>query len=225
MLVKPSVLEPYFSDILDIVHNQLGEGYTSKSEMKHAIEYGHDRFISVAFPDLNSNPPCQVVHSPPPSVEPGKGADSLPEGVHKIPAAVTIGCPFDSSNLASHVNFPPNQYPPSLSNTSPVGILRGISIHDDASGKGIMNETVGHTVSVLEDEGCRVQCFLAWRGSGGVQFYDIFKSNGFSLRREFPDYWVQESIREGYKCPECGKPPCECSALLFVRVGKSLLGL
>ncbi len=225
MIVKPSVLEPHFSDILDIIYGQLGEGYTSTTELKHAIEYGNDRFVSVAFPDLESNPPCKVVHSPPPSAEPGEGANSLPDNVHKVPAAVTIGCVFNSSNLASHVNFPPNEYPPTLANTEPVGVLRGISIHEDATGQGIINETVSHTVDVLQKESCRVQCFLAWRGSGGVQFYDIFKQNGFKLRREFPDYWVEESLRKGYKCPECGNPPCECSALLFVRIGKSRLGL
>ncbi len=225
MLVKPSVLKPYVSDISDIIHGQLGEGYASNTELKHAIEYGHNRFISVAFPDLDRDPPCQVVHSPPPSASRGDGTASLPDGVHKMPAAVAIGCVFDSATLASHLNFPPDQYPPSLGQTEPVGILRGCAIHKDAKGQGIMSETMGHTVRRLTKERCRVQCALAWRGEGGVHFYDIFKEQDFTLRREFPDYWMEESLREGYSCPECGQPPCECSALLFVRIGKSRFGI
>lgn len=225
MLVQPSVLEPHLPDILDIIYSQLGDDYTSSSEVKSAMGYGGSRFLSVAFPDLDRNPPCRIVHSPPPSASRGDGAASLPDGVHDVPAAVTIGCAFDSAGLASHLNFPPDEYPPSLGQSSPVGVLRAYAIHDDAKGEGIMDATIGHTVDVLDDEGCRVQCLLAWRGDGGVQFYDIFKNHDFTLRREFPDYWMEESIQEGYHCPICGPPPCQCSALLFVRVGGSRFGL
>lgn len=224
MQVRPSVLEPHIPDIAEIISTQLGEGYSSEMEIRRAIRYGSDRFISVAFPDLDSDPPCEVVHSPPPSAAEGTGADSLPDNVHTVPAAVAMGCVFDSPSLASHVNFPPNDYPPSLAQVSPVGLLRCLSIHEDATGRNILSTTVGHTLSVLEDEGCQVQCALAWRSDEGVQFYSMFKQHDFSLRREFNDYWMEESRREGYRCPECGSPPCTCSALLFVRVGKTGIG-
>lgn len=225
MIVTPDVLKPHLPDIIQLISDELGEGYTTKHEIRKAVEYGNDRFLVVAFPDLDNDPPCQVVMSPPPSAGQGTGKTSLPDGVHNVPVAVGIGCVFDSASLASHMNFSPDEYPPSLAQSSPVGILRGLCIHDDASGNGIMEATIKTTVTQLEDEGCRVQCFLAWRGSGGVQFYDIFKDNDFKVRREFADYWIEESIDKGYKCPECGPPPCNCSALLFVRVGRSRFGL
>lgn len=224
MLVEPSVLTPHFSDIENIIADQLGEGYTSRAEIREAIGYGGSRFISVAFPDLDRDPPCQVVHSPPPGTERDEGATSLPDGVHTVPAAVTIGCVFNSAEFASHVEFGANEYPPSLSQTSPIGVVRAIAIHEEAKGQGIMQATLGHTVDVLGDEGCRAQCALAWRGERGVQYYDIFKQLDFTLRREFSDYWMDESIREGYRCPTCGPPPCNCSALLFVRVESTGFG-
>jgi ribosomal protein S18 acetylase RimI-like enzyme len=57
---------------------------------------------------------------------------------------------------------------------------------------------------------------FCWLRSEGQDSSGILEKNGFSVIEEFPNYWYESSIEDGFTCPDCGNP-CFCDAQLYVK--------
>lgn len=105
-----------------------------------------------------------------------------------------------------------------------VGFIASLATAPGFEKRGIANTLLQMSLARLEkDWGGKSArpafvCTLGWRGREPVAHIDgLVRKAGFQPVHEFADYWKDDSLAKGYKCPTCGDPPCRCSAVLFVR--------
>ena len=68
----------------------------------------------------------------------------------------------------------------------------------------------------------RPVCSPAWiRREGGIPAAHLLQRLGLEPTDIITNYWQADSLRRGYNCPDCGAPPCRCSAKLFRSKGSS----
>jgi ribosomal protein S18 acetylase RimI-like enzyme len=56
----------------------------------------------------------------------------------------------------------------------------------------------------------------AWKLTNEANLHAIYQRLGFNKSKEFPNYWLESSIKEGFSCIVCGNP-CYCLAVLYER--------
>ena len=93
---------------------------------------------------------------------------------------------------------------------------RSTAIHPDFSGKGIGLDFIGYTMKKYAKY-CDVVMSLNWKRKDLIPMEKISKKLGMTLYCELPNYWMKDSLDKKYECPECGKPPCTCKAVIFYR--------
>ncbi|MDQ6748378.1 MAG: hypothetical protein M3010_09795, partial [Candidatus Dormibacteraeota bacterium] len=57
-------------------------------------------------------------------------------------------------------------------------------------------------------QGCQAAVAVSWL-SGRASSAGIFARAGFKAGRSVPDFYLQESLRDGWTCPVC-QGPCRC---------------
>lgn len=93
---------------------------------------------------------------------------------------------------------------------------RSTALHPDYSGKGIGLDFIGYTMNKYARQGDVVMS-LNWKRKELIPMEKISKKMGMTLYCELPDFWMKDSLVKQYDCPECGKPPCRCKAVIFVK--------
>lgn len=208
----------------EIIDSQIGDDWARKLGMDKALKDNSSHFLTIAFPDsTQKSPPIRVYHTPVPGVHTDEENWATDEDIpRKVvvsePAGVCIAGKFDSPSLASYFNFSPDEYPPILGQADPpIGVIECVAVHKLAKQNSIGTELVRRTVDLLEAGGCHTQTGIGWKEVGNEPVYRIMRKAGFSAIREFENYWFDESRHEGYKCYRCGPPPCDCTAVIYVR--------
>lgn len=103
-----------------------------------------------------------------------------------------------------------------LEAASCLGLLATVAVAQEATGAGIGTCLMQRSLAMLEDAGCDAVILTAWRRPNRkANLAGIAERLGFQALAEIPDYWSQDSLRLGYECPECGRPPCRCSAVIY----------
>jgi len=97
-----------------------------------------------------------------------------------------------------------------------VGLIASVATDPKFVGFGIGTRLVEEAISVLRGEHADVLAMTAWVTKNGANIGSIAERLGFENVAEFPEYWSKSSVENDYSCPECGEPPCQCSALLYV---------
>ena len=80
--------------------------------------------------------------------------------------------------------------------------------------KGLGTSLASHAIQVFPNH---LHISISWKRSTAVPMLDISKKLGFRDSVVLKNYWYSDSTVKGYTCPECGQPPCKCSAHLLVR--------
>lgn len=63
---------------------------------------------------------------------------------------------------------------------------------------------------------CDLLLAVSWVSNKPDSSEGMFEKLGFEKLFTVPDYWTQDSIKEGYLCPNCGNP-CRCTANFYLR--------
>lgn len=58
---------------------------------------------------------------------------------------------------------------------------------------------------------------ISWAPSLKANIEGLYKSRSFIYKMRIENYWYEDSFLKGYNCASCGKPPCECTAFIFIR--------
>ncbi len=85
------------------------------------------------------------------------------------------------------------------------------------TGKGIGTELLSTCVTKLRKMGLNVLVMTGWKSEKGVHIGSLAKKLGFEEILEIENFWYEDSKANGYRCPSCGEPPCECSAVVFIK--------
>lgn len=97
------------------------------------------------------------------------------------------------------------------------GMLHSIAIRPWARGKGVGSALVQQLLARLQSHGAQSCRVLGWKQGKTVNIQSVLLRAGFRQRSVLPLYWYHDSRSKGYSCPQCGHPPCCCTAVAFTR--------
>jgi ribosomal protein S18 acetylase RimI-like enzyme len=98
-----------------------------------------------------------------------------------------------------------------------VGMVASIATDSAETGKGIGTKLLSECASQLQNMGLNVLVMTGWKSEKGVHIGSLAKKLGFEEMLEIENFWYEDSKANGYRCPSCGEPPCECSAVVFIK--------
>lgn len=98
-----------------------------------------------------------------------------------------------------------------------VGMVASMATDSESTGRGVGSELLAACVSELEMAGLNVLVMTGWKSEKGVHIGSLAKQYGFKEILEVPNFWYEDSKIKDSKCPSCGNPPCECSAVIFIK--------
>lgn len=103
-----------------------------------------------------------------------------------------------------------------ISYAKTVGFIASMATAPEFEKRGVAHALLEAGLACLEKAGQPLICTIGWKGKGAVAHIDgLVRKAGFQAVHEFADYWKEDSLEKGYRCPVCGDPPCRCSAVLF----------
>jgi len=89
------------------------------------------------------------------------------------------------------------------------------AVAKSSEGRGVASELVRAGLDFLSTRAEVVVCD-AWK-SDHTHIGGVLERNGYSLIKEVPDYWADDSQTVGYNCTYCGAPPCRCTAVIYAK--------
>lgn len=108
------------------------------------------------------------------------------------------------------------RYVPTVTALPAVGVLELAAVEPDCRRLGVGTELVARRLEWLRDVGASsAVCAALIYPDGSVPAAGPLTANGFVHVADIGQFWLNESIREGYDCARCGNP-CNCAASLFV---------
>ncbi len=112
---------------------------------------------------------------------------------------------------------------PDLTNQK-IGITKIVVIKDQYKKNGIGIDLLNDSLLLIEEKKVAIMIGFAWKSKEGVNAKRILEKNGFQELIEVKKFWNDESLKENYSCPDCGNPPCVCSAIIFMKKLKNAGG-
>jgi hypothetical protein len=98
-----------------------------------------------------------------------------------------------------------------------VALTKTIATHPEQQGKGIANNLFEEEQAVLIGLGVKACFTLTWLVKGKINLSSLLKKNNYLLYTVIENYWLDDSIKRKYSCPECGNP-CYCNAEIYYKV-------
>ncbi len=95
-----------------------------------------------------------------------------------------------------------------------IGILQSVAITERAENKGIGALLIKKAVSIFKQRGVVKMGGHVWSLSDN-RMAQILLALGFRKMAFLPNYWSENSIERNFQCPECGNPPCTCTAIVY----------
>ncbi|NLM35499.1 MAG: GNAT family N-acetyltransferase [Clostridiales bacterium] len=108
-----------------------------------------------------------------------------------------------------------DEIPRSIKYANKIGVIKTVVVEEKHQGYGIGTKLVESCMKELKKAGVQMICSIASKNRNFNNMDGIFKNLGFNIIAEVPEYWSDESIEKGYRCPICKEPPCECSAVIY----------
>jgi ribosomal protein S18 acetylase RimI-like enzyme len=97
------------------------------------------------------------------------------------------------------------------------GYLASVAVDEDYSGRGIGTMLVSACIEEFKNDDVDHVAMTAWKSSDGVHIGGIADRFKFDTVAEIPNFWKDRSMEEQFSCPECGDPPCTCTAVVYLR--------
>lgn len=97
-----------------------------------------------------------------------------------------------------------------------IGYIKTVVVDKDYEGFGIATKLVADCILKMKE--LKYDCFVstAWKHGGTINIAHVLEKNGFVKTMDIPNYWYEDSLKEGYLCPQCGNP-CHCSCVIYAR--------
>lgn len=178
----------HIPQLLEISDNQLGKDYLSFEDLDQAIS-NRDKFI------------CKVAFN---------------RSDNKIMAFCL--CPIiEPNNINTIIKLSGRPMPRSVLHSELVGIIKTVAVGERYQGRGIGRNLTSACYKELLQKRVQSICSVAWKQDGHVNIGGILISLGLKVHVEISDYWMDDSLEKGYDCPECGQPPCHCTAVIYIQ--------
>ena len=104
-----------------------------------------------------------------------------------------------------------------LKNSQRIGCIKTVVVDKTYEGFGIATKLVEECIAKMKSKGCNCFISTAWKHCGIINISNVLRKSGFEKSIEIPNYWYEDSIKEGYLCPQCGNP-CHCSCVVYIKL-------
>lgn len=94
-------------------------------------------------------------------------------------------------------------------------VLKTIVVSEQYQRRGIGNLLMEDFLNWSKTNHFQQLFSIAWQRKESVPVENLLRKNGFEITHAIVNYWQQESEMQQYTCPECGQPPCTCTAVIF----------
>lgn len=101
-----------------------------------------------------------------------------------------------------------------LSAFQPIASIKQMAVKTAFQRKGIAKLLMEENSKVFEGK-VKSLLGIAWERDGEVAAKKMLESVGMKALKKMENYWAAESVAQNYACPQCGEPPCTCSAVVF----------
>lgn len=101
------------------------------------------------------------------------------------------------------------------------GLIKSVAVKQEYRQKGIGAELIKEAIERLKDMSCELILAVAWASGKPGSSPKILEKLSFKNILGVEEYWKEDSLKEGYSCPNCGKPPCRCKALFYLHKANS----
>ncbi|PKK95793.1 MAG: hypothetical protein CVV59_01945, partial [Tenericutes bacterium HGW-Tenericutes-4] len=102
-----------------------------------------------------------------------------------------------------------------IKNETKFGFLNIVAVLNKFMGKKIGSALTFDAVEEIKNRQIKNTFSLAWKDKEKINIGNILLRAGFNLLYEVKNYYYKESIEKQYNCPNCGAPPCKCSAVIY----------
>lgn len=102
-----------------------------------------------------------------------------------------------------------------------IGLIKSVVVKREYRQKGIGTELTKEAIERLKDMSCELILAVAWASGKPDSSPKMFEKLSFKNILGLEEYWRKDSLKEGYSCPNCGKPPCRCKALFYLHKANS----
>lgn len=96
-----------------------------------------------------------------------------------------------------------------------IGLLDTVAVHPDHTGQGIGTALVATARDRFRSRKVRVWSTAVWRPTSGSGLEPVITRAGMRPFTEVPSFWREASEAQGFSCPACGAPPCDCTAAMY----------
>lgn len=97
-----------------------------------------------------------------------------------------------------------------------VGLIKSIAVKPEFRHRGIGTNLTIKSIIKLQGFGCDLLFAISWDSQRQDSSKKMFEKLGFQNVLEINNYWTEDSMREGYLCPNCGNP-CFCRAIFYLK--------
>ncbi len=101
-------------------------------------------------------------------------------------------------------------------NEQTLGFRKITAVNTKWEDKGIGRNLVDVSNQELKRRGASSILSLYWVEGSSGRMANILKRSGFRSALTIPEYWKEESLATGFQCRVCGKPPCTCTAEIYI---------
>ena len=123
--------------------------------------------------------------------------------------------------LSDMLNMDIEAIPCPLSACDQLGVIKTIAIKHDQKGYGIGTHLILDAIHQLQQYSQMIAT-IAWKTKYGINLHGVLMKTGFQRLFEIPHFWYQSSLETGCHCAVCGRPPCLCSAVIYIHQTKKV---
>jgi GNAT superfamily N-acetyltransferase len=95
-----------------------------------------------------------------------------------------------------------------------VGSFEAFAVDPDHRRHGIGVRLATASLEWMRERGCVWAVTVSWRSGRDGSSAGLFRRLGMTEGPTVERFYLDESLREGWSCPVCGRP-CKCAATLF----------
>lgn len=95
--------------------------------------------------------------------------------------------------------------------------LKSVIVKPEYRRRGVASMMISQIEVMGELNGVTHYYADAWLTINGLTSGQLFKKLGYQIIKQIDQFWYADSLLKGYSCSECGKAPCLCSAVIFVK--------
>lgn len=95
-----------------------------------------------------------------------------------------------------------------------VGLVKSVAVEKRFRHCGIGTHLTEEAMRQLKKLGCGAFFAVSWVSNKPDSSQGMFEKLNYRKLIRLKNYWTQDSIEQGYDCPNCGSP-CFCSAIYY----------